>query len=145
MKNIYQAILAQLEAQVPELKWIDLDKGQMNFERPPVLFPAALIDIDVVKAQNLNSRRQLCDAAINVKLCFDYGGNTDANTPTQARQDSLGYFDLKEKVYANLQGYGNAEMNGLERVREFSEPRRDHYKVINIVFTTQYRDHTADV
>ena len=146
MKNIYEAIAAQLKANVPELKWIDLEKGQMNFARPPILFPAALIQIQLPKTENLNAKKQMCNALITVRLCFDYNGNTDiTSTPDEARAESLAYFDIKQKVYINLQAFSTSEMNGLERVNEFDDLRPDNYKVSGISFATHYRDDTADV
>ena len=137
MKTIFKAITAQLQT-VTELKWIDKDKGQMNFERPPVLFPAALITITVPTSQNITRIQQAGTAKIDVKLCFDYGGNTSAVTPTVDRDRSLAYYDVVDKVYAALQGFGTAEINPLER-RSFSPiARPDTYVTEVMVFTGDF-------
>lgn len=138
MKTIYQSILNRLLAEVPELKWIDLDKGQMRFERPPVLFPAALINLQVPNSQNLNSTKQLVRAQVSIKLCFDFTGNTDANTPEEHRLNSLAYFDVVDKVFSKLQGWGTDELNPLERVNQYDEQRPDAYKISVITFSTGY-------
>lgn len=143
MKTIYTSLLARLEAEVPELKWIDLDKGQMFYDRPPVLFPAALIQLQMPKATNLNSTLQECDVLITIRLCFDFTGETSNITPQADRDNSLAYFDLKQKVYEKLQGWSTTEMNALKRVNEHDEPRNDAYKVSTISFTTAYHDSTA--
>lgn len=140
MKNIYLNILDQLKAEVPELFWVDLQKGQMNYQRPPILFPAALVKIQLPKASNMNSTKQMCEALITIDLCFDYSGNTDMTTPADARAESLKYMDLKEKVFAKLQGLKTADMNALERVNEYEEPRPDGYKVTSISFMTSFLD-----
>lgn len=56
MKIIYGALLAQLKTEVPELKWIDLDEGQLDGnggERPAIAFPAALIGINFLKCDTI--------------------------------------------------------------------------------------------
>lgn len=138
MKTTYQSILNRLTAEVSELKWIDLDKGQMRFERPPVAFPAALISLQIAKSENLNHTKQLVNAQIGIKLCFDFTGNTDASTPEAHRLNSLAYFDLVDKVFSKLQGWGTAELNPLERVNQYDEQRPDAYKVTVMTFTTAY-------
>jgi len=145
MKTLYEALIARLEAEVPELKWIDLEKGQMNFSRPPIVFPAALIQLQLPKAENLNSTKQECAALITIRLCFDFTGETSNITPEADRLDSLNYFDIKQKVYKALQGWSTTEMNTLKRVNEFDELRPDQYKVSGISFTTSYLDFTAAV
>jgi len=145
MKTIYQAILNQLQAQVPSLKWIDLDKGQMRFEKPPIVFPAALIGLQVARAENLNQTKQLVNAQITIKLCFDFTGNTDASTPEEHRLNSLAYFDLVETVFNKLQGWATAEMNPLERSNQFDEQRPDAYKVTTITFSTNYYEQAITV
>lgn len=140
MKNIYIDIMDKLIADVPELFWVDLQKGQMNYARPPILFPAALLKLQITKAQNLNTTKQKCDALITVDLCFDFTGNTDATTPITARNESLKYMDVKEKVFATLQGFKTANMNPLERVNEYETPRPDGYKVTSMTFTTSFLD-----
>lgn len=143
MKHIFNNILTRLKAEVPELKWIDLDKGQMNFLKPPVVFPCALINIQIPRAENMNSKKQACEAAVMIRVCFDFTGHTHSATPDLERAKSLAYFDIKEKVYTTLQGWGTADMNALSRVNEFEEPRPDAYKVTNITFKTAYHDFTA--
>ncbi len=63
MKNIYEKIANQLKEQVPELAWIDLDNGQLDYAeyRAAVDFPAALISIDYPQCENIGlSGAQQC-------------------------------------------------------------------------------------
>lgn len=138
MKTIYNEILEKLITDIPELKWIDLDTGQMNFERPPILFPAALITIQVPRAEDLNRSKQLCQANIIIKLCFDYTGQTSAITPKIDRDRALTYFDLIEKVFKTLQAWHTTEFNPLSRTNVFDEQRPDGYKVAGVSFSTEY-------
>ena len=144
MKNIFKAVTARLDT-IPSLKWVDEDKGQMNFASPPVSFPCALVDIQLPKTENLNAKIQDCDALITIRLAFDFSGNTSSSTPAIARDKSLAYYDIVEEVYKALQGWGTAEFNPLERKSFVQEKRPDGYKVVAIPFETAYRDTSAKV
>lgn len=143
MTTIYESILARLTAQVPELKEIDLQKGQMNYPRPPLAFPAALLTIQLTNCENLNSKKQRCDVIITVDLCFDFTGNTTVSTPEVERLKSLAYFALVEKTYANLQGWGTSAFNPLARTNLIDTPRPDAYKVVKTVFKSAFHDYAA--
>lgn len=140
MTTIYESILARLTAQVPELKWIDLEKGQMNYERPTIVFPAALIGISLPKIENLNQKKQVCEAYVTIKLCFDFTGNTSVSTPEATRLASLAYFDLCDKIFNVLQGWGNGEMNPMSRINVAEELRPDAYKAVKIIFKTAFHE-----
>ena len=45
MEEILKKVMQRLREEVPELKWIDLNIGQMMMENPPVDYPCALIDV----------------------------------------------------------------------------------------------------
>lgn len=139
MKNLFKTITAQLLA-VPGIKWVDEDKGQMNFSNPPILFPAALVTISYPSIVNLNKTKQRVNASITVKLCFDYGGNTNGETPQAARDQSLAYYDVMEAVHEALQGFTTGEFNELQRANSVPIPRPDAYKTNSSLYTTQFLD-----
>jgi hypothetical protein len=139
MKFIYEAILARIASQVPEIKYIDLDKGQFEMERPPVVFPACLISLQVTGASE-NRRDSLHkQVLVSLRIGWDYFGNTSSITPTPNRAESLAYFDLIEKVEKALQGWddGTRRFNYLSLVA-IREERRPDIKVVNIPFRTSF-------
>lgn len=137
MEDIFKAVTAQLKT-VPALKWIDEDKGQLNYERPPVLFPCALIDITVTGTKDLNKRTQQCEAVITVRLAWDFTGPTNSKAPEVEVQKSLKYYRDAEAVRKALQGWGGANFNELSRKGFYQEKRPDSYKVVAIPFTTSF-------
>lgn len=142
MKTIFKELTAKLGT-VAALKWIDEDKGQLNFERPPVVFPCALVDIQLPKTENLNSMIQNADALVTVRIAFDFSGNTSNVTPEAARNQSLEYYDIVEEVYKALQGWSTIHFNPLARKSFYQEKRPDAYKVVAIPFQTSFRDVSA--
>jgi hypothetical protein len=147
MKFIYTKVLARLK-QIPELAWVDLDKGQLEYydKRPAVKFPCALIGIQIPRAEDMDNRKtiQQCQALVTIRLAFDYTGNTSGVTPDAELQKSLAYFDLVEKVYTYLQGFRDEKnLNPLSRQNLREERRDDGYKVISIPFSTAFIDRAA--
>lgn len=137
MKQIFNDITAVLDA-IPELRWVDEDKGQMNFERPPIAFPAALVTISLPQIQNLSTKTQEANLQLVVKLCFDYSGETASSTPIAAREKSLAHYDIVEAVKDALQGLEGSVFNPLEQ-RNFGQlPRPDQYKTVQMVFTSGF-------
>jgi hypothetical protein len=143
MKNIYTEIIARLTTEVPELKYIDLDKGQLSdFEmRPAVKFPCALIGIQLPLTKDLdqNRTRQSCTALVSIRLAWEFVGKTAAHTKEQQREQSLEYFDLIDKVYEALQGWQDDALtfNKLSR-QNLREESSAPYKIIVMPFATAF-------
>src|SRR5579859_4131867 len=75
MKEIYLETLERIESQVPAIKYIDQDFGQIDNvkegTRAPVGFPCALIDFDEAQFSNLGNKVQLAEpATLKIRLAF---------------------------------------------------------------------------
>ena len=46
-KEIMKAVMDRIRQEIPALRWIDADEGQLDFQdsRPPVAFPCCLIEL----------------------------------------------------------------------------------------------------
>jgi len=85
MKELYETIVARLTAQVPELKMIDFDMGQLDVLamdiRPGVVFPVALVDISFPRCEDLSEDTQQVSAFVKIRLAFE--------SPPAHRQQSI--------------------------------------------------------
>ena len=140
MVTIFEEIVTKFETDFPEIKLVDWDKGQMNFERPPIVFPAALIKIQVVESDNLNDTKQLVNAHVIIKLCYDFTGQTHNATPKAVRAESMKYLETSNKVFTKFQGWRGEEFNPLARINCFDEDRPDSYKTNITTFKTAYHE-----
>ena len=148
MKYIYETILAKLK-EIPELKWIDLDKGQLEFYegRPSVAFPCALIEVQYPKTTDMDQMAKVQDAdvLVSVRVAHDFAGiNTSGAASDAHRAASLTYLDTVEKVYLKLQGFSDAVMTPLSRQNVRAEKRADGIKVNPLNFVTSFVDKSAD-
>ncbi len=145
MKTIYNALLEQIEKEVPEIKWIDLDCGQLDTnERPPVAFPACLLNIGIPDIQTIADTIQYCKADITVRLVFDNKGRTANNTNEQEREKSLKIYDTIANVYRALQGFSTENFDALNRTSQGKEKSRHGYFQYRIDFSCEFEDLTAD-
>jgi hypothetical protein len=140
MKTIYTAVIERLKNNVPALKWIDLDAGQLEYyeTRPAVAFPCAIINVDLPNCADLNDYGdiQQCTALVTVRIV--------QNRPDPVtREPTLPHFDLIEQVYKALQCF-EVESSPLSRVRQGKENRPDAYFVYRIDFQTSVFDKSAE-
>ncbi len=145
MEQIFEICLERTGL-VPQIKWADLNNGQMdNYdERPPVKFPAILFTIDIAQAEDIGQNLQRCNARITVSVCFDYTGRTSCSTPAPVREQSLEYLRTVRDVYKTFQGfYREGVISRFTRKSQVTEKRKDGYKVVNMIFEAGYIDKDA--
>jgi hypothetical protein len=141
MKFIYEAILARIAAEIPEINYVDMDKGQFEMERPPVQWPACLISMQVTSTQENHRTNLHKQLLVSFRIGWDFQGNTSGITPEPDRAESLAYFDLIEKIETVFQGWddGTRRFNYFSQQALREEPRR-WVKVVRIPFRTSYHD-----
>lgn len=145
MKTIYTAIIARLQAEVPALKWIDMDMGQLDTaERPAVAWPCALVGIRIPKASSITDMEQDCTAKVSIALGFDKPGQTSANAAEANRTAGLAVYDVIADVYKALQGWGTENFDSLDRTSQGDEKTRNGTFKYRIDFATQFIDATAE-
>ncbi|QOR76665.1 MAG: hypothetical protein IMW88_03745 [Thermoflavifilum sp.] len=83
MKQIFETIM-QLLTSVQALKYIDLDKGQIDQYdiRPAIAFPAALISLEIVNAEDETDTMQRVQLQITIRVAFDFSPSTSAVVPS---------------------------------------------------------------
>lgn len=141
-KELFIAVCDRLEKEVPQLRWIDAEEGQLNVsERPPVAFPCCLVDISYPSCETHMGGRQKINAQIQLKVAFQPGGNTNAAAPVQIRERALARIDILDRIHEALQWWnaGN-RCNPMRRLRSAPEKRADGLKVYTIVYETEFMD-----
>jgi hypothetical protein len=141
MKFIYEAVLARIADQLPEFMYVEMDKGQLNVERPPVSFPCCLITLQIPSTSENNRTNLHKQVMVNFRMAWDFDGNTSSITPEADRAASLAYFDLIEKFETAFQGWddGTRRFNYFSQMALREEPRPG-LKVVSVPFRTSYHD-----
>jgi len=140
MKTIYNAVTAELKTLVPELNWVDLDRGQIDYYHlhPAMEYPGALIDVELNECESIYQNTQQCIASVILRIVQNpYASESDAMpTLEQAQNRSSQCYDLVDKVYQALQGLEIGELSPLSRLGQYKEIRDDGLFVYRIEFHT---------
>ena len=139
MKDFFLQLTEKL-AEITTLKWIDEDMGQLDFyeTRPPVVFPCALVDIELPDCTDLNTTEQNVTARITLRLAFEPTGQSNTAAPDATRQRSLTRWETVDAVFNLLQGWNGTTFTELSRRTQVTEKREDKYKVIQQVWETTF-------
>ena len=137
---------SHIEKQVPEIRWIDQDLGQLETgdQRPAISFPCVLIDFTQAQYSNLSQLVQWLDFDISFRLGFAPYSSANSAAPDVSKEKALEYYDIEERLYVALAGFTAGDtIQPLVRVRAITERREDTYRVREIIFTTAAEDETA--
>lgn len=102
---LYEAMAARIKALVPEVRWIEMDYGQLQYEQPPVDFPAVLIDFTATQYADILASAQTGDVSIRVSVVMATFSQSYVAAPADVRAKALECFNLERKVAAALHGW----------------------------------------
>lgn len=141
-KEIFIAVCDYLKEEVPELKWIDAEDGQLSTnERPPVAFPCCLIDMAYSACNTLTGAKQQVTVQLQLRVAFMSDGSTNTAAPLMVREHALKRMDILEKIHRALQWWTNGRMfMPMRRIRVTSERRADGIKVYNMLYQMEFLD-----
>ena len=140
--ELYKAISDRLieklnfapEVELPNLKWVDKNKGQLiafsQFGAIPL--PACLISFPDINWQNAGNNNQTGLCRVKVILMYEVYADFDSESLNQ--EEALKCFEYEEQMYAALQGFSIDGVSPLERIKSSEE--EDHDALV--VFTQEY-------
>jgi hypothetical protein len=147
LANIFLEIQARILAEVPEVKWIDQDLGQLEFydrERPPVLFPAVLIDIPSATYSDAGQYSQLAETTLEIRLAVAAYKQASHVHSLQHREKALEYYNIEHKLNQVLHGWSNSQFfSSLSRTGSITERREDNIRVRSLRYALTFSDSTA--
>lgn len=138
--NLYTAILAIIDEQMNEIRYASQDLGQIDFydEKPPVSFPAALIDIDIPDFTDAGNACQLATANVTIRLAHTTYSDVSNLAPPDVRNLGLKLLDLEFKLRSLLHTWQPdlEDVGHLMCTSILTEKRDDNIRVRQLSFTT---------
>ena len=140
MKQIFLKIQQRLAAEVSDLRHIDRQWGQMNYEQPHVSWPCALIDVESIAYSELSDGGQEAQAVVSVSVCEQVLSRSSSQAPSPA--SAYAVVDTVERVHRALQGYGCQDAGSefqplsLERMEHLYTDRS--FDIYKLTFSTAF-------
>jgi hypothetical protein len=149
MKQIFlhlSNILSQLENQSGEklIRWIDFDLAQLDQEKPPLSYPAALIQFGDANWIQFGSNEQMADQSITITFAFKVFERTHSKALESYRDEALEHLDIIAAAHSaivNTQIPEEATFGKFTRTAQRNLTRAD-YRVYQTDYTIQVIDDT---
>ena len=112
MKNLLEKLQLRL-AEIPQLKYIDENWGQLDYYSPnmPVQYPCVLIDIGQVQYSNLGKdltkrpvQRQIGSVQLRLTIANMRLTNTSGQAPRRQKEEAWAIWTLIEQIHQKLHG-----------------------------------------
>lgn len=143
MKTLYLK-LTELLREIPELKFIEENFGQLQESNPPIAYPAVLITMEVPNSDDIDEMFQNVFCNFEILIITKTIGESNSLAPEEQREKALEYYDLSDKVYQKLQGYSDGKFESFSRRSVTNRSLRKGLKTVAHRFSTSWREHTAN-
>lgn len=141
MKTLYLKLLELLK-EIPEIQYIDLNNGQLSEEKPPLLYPAILVDMSVRSTDTFHDVYQQIFAEFTITL-VTHSRETHSLHETERIAQALDYLDLCQKISRKLQGYEDSTFTSFEKLSETPNNIRRGIKTTALQFSTSWQEDYA--
>ena len=112
MKNLLEKLRLRL-AEIPQLKYIDENWGQLDYYSPnmPVQYPCALIDVQQIQYSNIGKdltktplQRQIAQVQIKITIANMRLTNSSMQAPRRQKEEVWAIWCIIEKIHQQLHG-----------------------------------------
>lgn len=132
--------MERLQEQVPDLRYIAEDWGQLDFynEAPPVKFPCALISVSNIKFESQTTGTRWATMTILIRVADAPAVSGTMAAPETYRNRAFAIFDLMDAIGHVLYAFGEDEFNELEQKTIAHYSREDAIREYAMLFETEY-------
>jgi hypothetical protein len=139
--------LSQLLSGIEDLRWIDLEAGQLEapLENYPVQFPCALIDFPNTDFQDEGYGNQQALVTVQLRVAVDVYEDSQVidGTSTPDRGKAVKRLNIPTQIHQLLHGFETDYSNPLVRMNRQTERRDDLLKVFTVTYGCAAKDSIA--
>ena len=145
MEEILKDFCELLEAEMPELRWVDIEAGQLDAldDNYPVSYPAVWVDVQNIDWRNTGYGVDHGTVTVNFRVALDIYNDTHTGAPD--REAALAQFGILTRMHSVVGLHGGKHYNRFVRVRTIGERRADGLKVFNVSYKCDVYDTAAAV
>lgn len=146
--QIFDKTLQRIHTEVPEIKYISHDFGQLedySTGRPPVAFPCALIDFQNWNFENMGENSQRAEGEIIIKLGFARLNDTTNNiTQEYWREQAMQDYEIEWNLNNALHGWTPDEKFGyFTRSAATAENRPLNVRIRTLRYRLAFEDYSS--
>lgn len=135
MKDIFEAISDRITAEVPAVRWVDFDLGQLAQEKPPVSYPCALVAFSNGDYTQIGNDANSGSITIQVALGFRVWERT--HSAGTLRETGLQHLDTVDAVRTALTGLVGGQFTGLQYAG-FAQDQQADPRIWRLRFRTEH-------
>lgn len=141
MEVTYKELLTRLKTEVPALRWIDLDRGQLEDPEGNYTFdsPAVFISFGTIGWGSIGERVEHGQAELSFRIAFKSYHDTNNHTPESVVGLAMTDLAIRKNVCAALHGFEGTNFNALQHTGTVQEPRDDGLLVFTETYQTMMR------
>lgn len=138
--QIYKPLRDIAKQELPYLKFIDLQKGQMNnpTQNYPIPLPALLVEIGEFRFNNLLEHKQKGDGVISFYLYLDLV--SDSFNGAERENETIRMLDHFDELFETFEGFSITNMTPLVRSMEYKPQYGTRFIMFRIDFTATIDD-----
>lgn len=138
----------RIKAQVPIIRMIDEDKGQLEdvdekSGKPPVSWPCLLIDFPDATFDELGDDISQVEAEVILRLGFPPYSLATSWFPKDVKVNALKYFDIEHDIYAALHGWEAGNLGSMICRKARTERRNDGIRVRELRYEVVFCEYSA--
>jgi hypothetical protein len=136
MKTVYKALLERIRIKVPQIRWIDLDRGQLTFpkENYTIDFPAVLISFGQTDWGSIGEGVRQGDCPVTIRIAFPLYYDTNNHTADYIRDQGLDQMSIVDDVDQALDGFSAENFNQLQLLHSYQEEGQEGFLVFNYTY-----------
>lgn len=144
-KQLFKLVQTRITEELPTLRWIDANEGQLNVaERPPLAYPACLIEMSYPTCRELGAGNQQVTAEFRLTIVLEPLGSYNSRAPREISAIAMGSLDLLGALHKALQWWtADGLFMPMRRERVTPIARRDGLRVYEAVYQLDYLDTLA--
>lgn len=142
MKALYLKLI-ELLSEIPEIKYVDLNCGQLQEEKPSISYPAVLINMNS-NSDDIDKLFQINTGNIELTIVCKMLSESNGNAPENVRERALAYLDITERIWKKLQGYSDNTFDSFTRKSSKEPNLRKGLKTSLQVYETSWRQSTLE-
>lgn len=138
--QIYKPLRDEAKQKLPYLKFIDLQKGQMNNPKQnyPIPLPALLVELGDFRFSNLLEHKQKGDGTISFYLYLDLV--SDSFNGAEREDKTIELLDRFDELFETFEGFSIPNMTPLVRSMEYKPQYGTRFILFQVDFSSTIDD-----